>query len=130
MLTFDQTQDVLNEAADKIPDQVFKGLNGGIVLVPDQKLHPKNIGNDLYILGEYHYDPMGFGRYVTIYYGSFCRTCAGMSEEEQAKKLAEVLYHELAHHLESLAGDNSLEIRDARDIAKYLKEHGGHGPGG
>jgi hypothetical protein len=121
MLTFEQAQDFLTEIADAVPGAIYRGLNGGIILLPDTKLHPENVGGDLYILGEYHYDPMGFGRYIAVYYGSFVRSCGAMADDAQKTKLREILYHELTHHLEHLAGDKSLELRDADDIAAYLR---------
>lgn len=122
MLTFDETQEVLTEIADSLPLEIFGGLNGGILLLPDTKLHPESRGNDLYITGEYHYDPKGFGRYITVYYGSFCRVCAHMDREAQISFLRDVLHHELVHHLEGLAGDKSLEARDAADIDAYKRK--------
>ena len=43
-----------------------------------------------------------------------------LSRNAFRKKLKYVLHHELTHHLESLAGDRSLEVQDAIDKHKYL----------
>lgn len=120
MLTFEEAYQALNEISDTIPQEIYRHLNGGIILLPDIKLHPKSRGNGLYTLGEYHFEPNGFGRYITLYYGSFCRTYGYLSNEAFRKKLMEVLYHELTHHLEHLAGDKTLEIKDHEDIARYM----------
>ncbi len=123
MLSFEQVQEVLTQIADKIPQAIYRELNGGIILLPDTKPHPQSINGDLYILGQYHYEPTGFGRYITIYYGSFCKTYGHLSDSRLANKLEEVLRHELVHHLEHLAGDNSLEVRDAKEIASYKRRY-------
>ena len=121
MLTFEQAQEALTEIADRIPPAIYRGLNGGILLLPDTLLHPKSGDGRLYILGQYHFDPRGFGRYITIHYGSFCRAHGGLTDDAQVKKLEEILRHELTHHLEHLAGDRSLEVQDAKDLAKYQR---------
>lgn len=123
MLTFEQAQEALTEIADQIPEPIYEGLNGGIILLPETKPHPKSVGGDLYILGEYHYDPLGFGRYITLYYGSFLRAHGHLPDEQFVQKLRDTLHHELTHHLEHKAGDKSLEIQDAIDLAEYHSKH-------
>jgi hypothetical protein len=61
---------MLDEAAGKIPKEIYDRLNGGVVLSPETKIHPEAKNEDLYILGEYHNSSM-MGRYVIIYGGSF-----------------------------------------------------------
>jgi len=122
-LTFEEAQEALTDIADSIPAEIFRELNGGIILLPETKLHPESKAEDFFILGEYHFDPRGFGRYITIYYGSFVRAHGTLSRSGQIKKLGEVLRHELTHHLEHLAGDRSLEAKDAVDVAKYREGH-------
>ena len=130
MLTITEVREELDLIIEKIPEEILRGLNGGIILLPDIKLHPKSAKRDYYILGEYHFDPNGFGRYIVIYYGSFRLTHGFLSETEQIKKLEEILYHELTHHIEHLAGDVSLEIKDAEDFAKYLRRYKHKGENG
>ncbi len=123
MYSIDNIKAILDEVADEVPEAFFQELNGGIILLPDVKYHePKKSGNGLYILGEYHYDHRGLGRYITIYYGSLMRLYSDMGMAELREKLKEVLLHEFTHHVESLAGVRSLEIKDAKDIRKYLGE--------
>jgi hypothetical protein len=117
MLTFDESQLALDEIACALPQAIFRGLNGGYALTHDTKKDE----NGLYILGQYHVQPHGLGRYVTIHYGSLIEIYGHLSEKSFRKKLKEVLHHELIHHLESLAGDRSLEIQDEIDKARYLK---------
>jgi predicted Zn-dependent protease with MMP-like domain len=124
MLSFDEVQEILTDIADHIPAAIYGELNGGVILLPEAKRHPKRIGDDLFIMGEYHVEPVGFGRYITIYYGSFAQVYSHLSREALRDKLEEVLHHELVHHLESLAGDHSLEIQDARDLERYSRRKG------
>ena len=117
MLSFEKANEILTDAADNLPDEIYKSLNGGIVLLPAVVQHSE--GARLYILGQYHYEPWGFGRYITIHYGSFSRVYGHLEEPEQEEKLRGVLFHELTHHLEHQAGDKSLEIQDALDLETY-----------
>ena len=54
MIAFEEMEAILDEIATEFPQEFYKDLNGGIILLPEAKLN--NIGrkNDLYILGEYH----------------------------------------------------------------------------
>lgn len=123
LLSFDEAWDYLNEVAEGIPPDIFKGLNGGIVLQPEIKMSPHSIGGDLFTLGMYHYDPLGLGRYITIYYGSFVQVHGRQRVARQKKALREVLYHEFVHHLESLAGVRDLEEADKRFLQQYFRSH-------
>ena len=116
MLTFEEAREALTQAADNLPPAIFEQLNGGIVLLPDTIYDE----NGLLILGQYHVEPAGFGRYVTIHYGSMAAAHGHLSASNFRGKLEGVLRHELVHHLESLAGDRSLEIQDAIDIERMM----------
>jgi len=118
-MRIEEMQEALDELEKDLPQEILKELNGGIILAEDSKMHPQSMGNDLFILGEYHHEPRGLGRYVMIYYGSIMRTHGHLSREKQLDKLKAVLYHELFHHLESQAGERSLEVQDAIDLARY-----------
>ncbi len=115
MISFDDAQKVLNEAAEALPEEIFRDLNGGINLLPDA---PKDEDDgDMYTLGHYFHNALG--RYVNIYYGSFEALYGTMSDSKIAEKMKKTLYHELTHHIESLAGDRSLE----RDDELYMEEY-------
>lgn len=118
MITFEETRQVLDELAEGLPEEIFDGLNGGIILVPETVRHQEN-PDRLLILGRYHYEPAGLGRYITIYYGSFCSLYGNAPREAQVEELRKVLYHELTHHIEALAGDKSLEYWDARQMEGF-----------
>ena len=119
-MTIDRMEEILNEIAEEIPKDFYKYLNGGILLIPDCKIHPKAVNNDLFVLGEYHID-RDLGRYIIIYYGSFQYIYGYLPEIRLREKLKEVLVHEFTHHLESLAGERDLEIKDAAFIEKHKK---------
>ena len=116
MPTFDEAEDFLAETIGSLPPDIIKGLNGGVILLPDTILDK----DGLIVLGLYHVQPMGLGRYITIHFGSLTKAYGHLSKRGFEKKLREVLYHELTHHLENQAGDHSLEIQDAIDKAHYL----------
>ena len=116
MLTFEESREALSQIADRLPPAIFNGLNGGILLLPDTVTDT----DDLLILGEYHVEPFGMGRYVTIHYGSMKQAYGHLGPRTFCKKLESVLHHELVHHLEDLAGDRTLEIEDAIELEKLL----------
>jgi len=117
MLNFDETQEALSGLIDKLPAGIFDRLNCGVVLLPDS-LYDEN---GLLILGQYHVEHLGLGRYVTIQYGSLMAIFGHYEPAAFVKKLEDVLHHELTHHLESLAGDKSLERQDKKDVRKILQ---------
>jgi len=116
MLSFEEAQEALNHIIDELPPEIYKGLNGGVALRPDALYDT----NGLLILGQYHVEPHGLGRYVTINYGSLWAAHGHRDAEGFRVELKSVLHHELTHHLENLAGDRSLEKKDALDIRKML----------
>jgi len=125
MISIDETEKILDELAQELPSEFYRELNGGIILLPDTKLHHKSVDNDLYILGEYHRN-ISMGRYIVIYYGSYSRVYGYMNKEQLKIKLRETVRHEFTHHMESLAGERSLEIKDAHRISGYLRRKAKH----
>ena len=61
------------------------------------------------------------GRMIKIYYGSFERMYSWMDEEQLTEELREVLRHEFTHHIESLAGERGLEIKDEIQLQEYYE---------
>jgi len=118
MISYAEFEKILSEIADEMPAEFFVSLNGGIRLLPDVKMHPEAVNNDLYIMGEYHYDSV-MGRYISIYYGSFARTSGQLGPNELREKITHTLKHEFRHHLESLGGQRDLEITDSVNLQKY-----------
>ncbi|MEG0829798.1 MAG: metallopeptidase family protein [Anaerovoracaceae bacterium] len=120
MVDIEQAQAMLDQIAEELPKGIYKELNGGILLLPQEKLSPHAIGDDLYILGEYQRGGT-MGRLIYIYFGSFQRLYGYLEPAEMKDKLRETLFHEFTHHLESLAGEKDLEIEDAIKLEKYKK---------
>ncbi len=120
MVDFDEVGIMLDEVAAGLPQEFYKELNGGIILLPDVKRNKISGRNDLYIMGEYHRGG-GLGRYIAIYYGSFERVHGHLGREALKEKLAHTLKHEFTHHMESLAGERGLEKKDEQFLADYLR---------
>ncbi len=123
MVSLDEMEEMLDEIAAGIPQEIYKELNGGIILLPEAKLNSISNKNDLYILGEYHKGG-NMGRYITIYYGSFVHVYGHLGREPLKEQLKRTLKHEFTHHIESLAGERGLEIKDAQFLADYLNRRG------
>lgn len=119
MYTIEQTNDILDEIADSMPFELYRELSGGILLLPEHKIHPKAVDNDLFILGEYCRSSIG--TCIKIYYGSFARIYGNIPYEDYRERLRSVLAHELRHHNETLAGYKDLILYDEDQIASYLK---------
>lgn len=113
VLSFDEVGEILDEIAEKLPEGMFRALNGGVLLLEDEVPDPDN-GPDLYILGEYCVDEMG--RYINIYYGSFAALFFDEPREVWEEELDTTLRHELTHHVEGLAGERSLEYKDSAQL--------------
>ena len=118
MVSITQMQNMLDDIVEELPKELFRELNGGIVLLPEAKKHEK--GGDIYILGEYHRGGL-MGRYISIYYRSFYYIYGKLSEEELKEKLRSTVRHELRHHIESLAGADDLERIDEEDIERMTE---------
>ena len=121
MIGIDEFQKMLQDIADSMPEIFFERLNGGILLIPQSKRHPKAQRADLVVMGEYHHDTV-YGRYIKIYYGSFSRVFGHLSTEELYTEVERVVKHEFRHHLESQGGVKDLEIWDHEQIARYERE--------
>lgn len=118
MVTLDEAREMLDELTAELPEAIFTRLNGGVLLLPEEKLSPEARENDLYILGEY-VTSYSMGRTVLIYNGSIERVHGNLSPEKFREVLRGVLHHELTHHLESMAGERGLEDDDALKLAWY-----------
>ena len=124
MISIEEMETMLDEIAEELPQDFYKDLNGGIILLPEAKLHTKSRSNDLYIMGEYNRSS-SMGRYICIYYGSFIALYGGLSKEKLKEQLSKTLKHEFTHHLESLGGERGLEIEDERNMEKYMRRKPG-----
>lgn len=83
MITFDECGAMLDEIADSMPYELYRDLNGGISLLPQLKVHPKALNNDLFILGEYIRNSLGNA--IVFYYGSINRVYGSLDNEAYRK---------------------------------------------
>ena len=119
ILTFDQVGELLDEMAEEFPQEFYQDLNGGVCLLPEAKPDPDFPEGEMYILGEYCNDMMG--RYINLYYGSFAALAQqeDWTEEDWEEELWETFAHEFTHHVEGLAGERGLEIKDEAFLEEY-----------
>ena len=112
MLTFDEVGALLDDMAEEFPPVFFNELNGGVCLLPEARPDPELPPGEMYILGEYCNDMMG--RYINLYYGSFAALAEReeWTQEDWEDELWETFSHEFTHHMEGLAGERGLEIKD------------------
>lgn len=117
---FEEMANILDDLVDELPEELLDGLNGGILLLEEIKYHPESIDNTLVVAGGYQKSVLGYT--IVIYYGSMMELYGHLSHEDLREKLKGTLYHELTHHLETMAGDQSLVIEDYLQIEKYKQE--------
>ncbi|GAB1476628.1 metallopeptidase family protein [Bacillota bacterium] len=122
MIEIDEVEKMLEEIAGELPQEFYKELNGGILLLPEAKLNRTGLRRDLYTMGEYRAGG-SMGRYIIIYYGSFEKLYGDLDRESLKNKLAHTLKHEFTHHLESLAGERGLEKKDEEFMRNYLRRN-------
>ena len=122
MVGIDEAQLMLDELAAELPPVFFDRLNGGISLLPDVRINPHGRNNELYTLGEYHAGG-AMGRYISIYYGSIQRVYGYLDKNGMREQLKHILLHEFTHHMESMAGERGLEIKDRDQLRRYLDTH-------
>lgn len=108
MLSYEEAGYVLDELADALPPEIFDDLNGGVSFFEEAKRSE----DGRYTLGTYFRDSLG--KYIELYYGSFVELYGEMDDELFRRRLKSTLHHELTHHIESQAGDRSLEHWDER----------------
>ncbi|MDO4748220.1 MAG: metallopeptidase family protein [Eubacteriales bacterium] len=122
MVSYEECGAMLDEIADEMPVELYRELNGGVLLDRGFRMHPCAVNNDLYILGVYVRDSLG--KRIVLYYGSFVRVLKDKSKEEYYNHLKKTLRHEVLHHNEYLAGCNDLVLYDDKRIAEYLHSRG------
>ena len=115
MMSFEQAGEYLDSCADELPQDIFRDLNGGVNLLPEEKQSP----DGRWTLGLYHNDAH-MGRYIEIFYGSFLALYPDASDEKLKRELKKTLHHELTHHIENRAGDRTLEHWDDEQTELWL----------
>jgi len=121
-MTVEEFRSMLDDILSGVPEAYFIDLNGGVQLIEAEKIHPKSVGNDLVIMGEYIRNG-AMGRNIHIYYGSFMKVYGHLPDENLKERIRETVLHELMHHLESLAGYRDLEVEDEVQLADYLRKN-------
>ncbi len=123
MVTLDRFEELAEEAVSDVPEEFFQHLNGGIVIVDRVKNHTDSVPSQpLYVMGEYTYNRM-MGRHILLYYGSFMKVYGDISEDALRSVIRATILHEFTHHLESLSGENDLEVKDKIKLADYKRRH-------
>lgn len=122
MIDIDEFTEEMDKISEELPDEFFLDLNGGILILPDLKTSPDAKANDLFVLGMYRRSP-SMGRFIEIYYGSFQKMFSHLPKAALIEQMREVLFHEFTHHIESLAGERGLEIKDEKQLKEYLAHH-------
>ena len=121
-MTYQECGNILDRIAEEMPPELFRELNGGVILRDEALLHQLAQDNDLYILGLYVRDNLG--KCIKIYYGSIVRVFPHKTLAEYREILRRTLAHEVRHHNEYLAGADDLIYYDDEQISKYLASKG------
>ena len=120
MINIDEFTELMDKISEELPDEFYKDLNGGILILPDTRISPHARADDLYILGTYNRSS-SMGRHIEIYYGSFVKLFSHLPKDALEERMREVLFHEFTHHIESLAGEKGLEKKDEEQMREYLR---------
>ena len=120
-VTFDEAAAMLDEISEEMPQAFYKELNGGVYLLPDvKKDRDSDARRPLYVMGEY-ICRRDLGKYINIYYGSFAKVHPHLPPDGWRQELRRVLVHEFTHHVEFLAGEHGLEIKDKIEMERYRR---------
>lgn len=117
LLSFDEVLVLMDAIADEFPPAFTHELNGAVLLLPETNVHPDDPA--LFTMGCYCRDALG--RRIELYYGSFAALAEteDWTREDWADELRETLAHEFTHHLEGLAGERGLEVKDELFMEAY-----------
>lgn len=108
-----------DEVAEELPKELFRELNGGIVIAERTKRHRQSDPRQpLYVLGEYNRSS-SMGRYIILYGGSILRLYGRLSDEQLKAELRRIIRHEFTHHIESLSGVRDLGVEDEKMLMQY-----------
>jgi hypothetical protein len=112
-LSLDEFTRLAEQLVDEIPPRLCRDLNGGFVVLPEEKRD-----GEFLVLGEYVEDQV-LGRLVALYYGSFAALLGGEAPGVWQEELRETIRHELRHHLEALAGVDDLVREEVEALARF-----------
>ena len=128
-MTFAEFEQRAWQEWERIPIAFRSGIDG---LTIERRALPHESLPDVFTLGECVTEsyPSDFGgpdttrSVVVLYYGSFFRLSRADDGFDWEVELWETLTHELQHHLESLADDDSLEDMDYAAGENYKRHEG------
>ena len=120
MMTIDEFEEAMDQIAEELPEEFYRELNGGILILPEKRKSPYAKADDLWVLGMSVHSS-SLGRLIEISYGSVCEVLKGRSREAWIEQMRETLYPEFTHHMESLAGEKMLEEKDEQQLREYLQ---------
>ena len=128
-MTYKRFRRELAAMVDELPPEFTQGLQGVHAI---EEAKPEEGYVDVWRMGEY-LDPgaedflgagEGLGRHVALYYGSFVQIAADDPSFDWEEEMWETLTHEVRHHVESLAGDDSLIQEDERVSTAFERAEG------
>ncbi|ACB85688.1 metallopeptidase family protein [Natranaerobius thermophilus] len=109
-MNIDEFTEFADHVLDKeIPQVLLRELNLGVCVFPEAKEE-----QGYYIMGEYVVNEMG--KHIALYFGSFQAILDGESLTTWKEEIRDTIKHELQHHIEALAGEETL--------AKFEEEEG------
>ncbi|MGE5398057.1 MAG: metallopeptidase family protein [Chitinophagales bacterium] len=114
MLTFDEFTQIVEENVDLIPEKFCRGLNGGFNVLRESKGD-----GQFWTMAEY-VERGWLGKFILFYYGSFRAVLGNSPVETWKKEVLDTIFHELQHHLESLAGRDDLARKELQELAEIL----------
>lgn len=128
-MTFDDFRRRAEEIFASIPDEYREGVDG---LEAVRKTVPHPSLPDVFTLGEclsesYPSDFGGAGEIrsrVVLYYGSFLALSRLSDDWDWEDELFETITHEVRHHLEHLAVDDTLEEMDFAEDQNFARREG------
>ncbi|HEX2187617.1 MAG TPA: metallopeptidase family protein [Longimicrobiaceae bacterium] len=128
-MTFAEFERRAHEVFDGIPPEYREGVDG-LAVERRAVAHPEL--PEVYTLGEcltetYPTEWGGAGEVrsvVVLYYGSFLRLSRMEEEWDWEEEIFETVTHEVRHHLESLALEDDLEVRDYADDQNFARREG------
>ncbi|MEW6458970.1 MAG: metallopeptidase family protein [Bacillota bacterium] len=118
-LSLDEFTLLAEQLVDEVPPRLCRDLNGGFSVLPEEKRE-----QEFFIMGEYIEDGM-LGSFVVFYYGSFAAVLGDKPRESWEEELRETIWHELQHHLESLAGVDDLTREEMEALARFREGRSG-----
>jgi len=111
--SLDGFTDLAHQLVDEVPSRLVRDLNGGFMVLPETKRE-----EEFLIMAEYVEEGY-LGCFIVFYYGSFAALLGNAEPVVWEEELRETVWHELRHHLESLAGVDDLGREELEELTRY-----------